>query len=95
VGNDKIYTHATYLVIDFMNIIYSIHAQEKIAERKIPKKIIESSLQRPDTVVSGRGKTKVAHKLIKDRLLRIVYRIENEKFMVITVYCTHPERYGE
>lgn len=78
-----------------MNIIYSIHAQEKIAERKIPRKINESSLLNPDTVVSGREKTQIAHKLIKDRLLRIVYRIENEKYMVITVYCTHPERYGE
>jgi len=78
-----------------MVIIYSNHAKEKIDERKISKRIIENALMHPDTIINSRAGTRIAHKLIRDRLLRIVYRIEKERYVVITVYYAHPERYME
>ena len=78
-----------------MNIIYSNHANEKIAERKISKSTIENSLKNPDTVMDSRAGTRVAHKLINDKLLRIVYRAEKQTCIVISAYYTHPERYEE
>ena len=78
-----------------MNIIYSNHANEKIVERKISKSMIENSLKNPDAVMDSRGGTKVAHKLINDKLLRIVYKAENKTCVVISAYYTHPERYEE
>lgn len=57
--------------------------------------MIEKSLKNPDVVLGGEVGRKVAHKLIKDRLLRIVYTTENDTYVVITAYYTHPERYGE
>ncbi|MFZ3383936.1 MAG: DUF4258 domain-containing protein [Candidatus Methanoperedens sp.] len=78
-----------------MKIIYTNHAEEKIAERKISKRIIEKSLTNPEVVLEGRGEVKIVHKLIRDKLLRIVYRLENDILVVITAYYTHPERYEE
>ena len=78
-----------------MNIIYSNHANEKIRERKISKSTIENSLKNPDAVIDSRGETKVAHKLINDKLLRIVYKAEKKTCVVISAYYTHPERYME
>ena len=54
-----------------MNIVYTIHA-EKIAERKISKKVIEKSLDNPDVILDSIFGRKIVHKLINDRLLRII-----------------------
>lgn len=78
-----------------MDIIYSNHAQEKIDERRISKRIIENAIKHPDANINSRAGTRIAHKFIRDRLLRIVYRIEKERYVVITVYYAHPERYME
>ncbi|MCG2735976.1 MAG: hypothetical protein L6282_06230 [Candidatus Methanoperedenaceae archaeon] len=45
--------------------------------------------------MDSRGGTKVAHKLINDKLLRIVYKAEKKTCVVISAYYTHPERYEE
>ena len=78
-----------------MEIIYTNHAEEKLAERKISKRMIEKSLKNPDAVLDGRADVKIVHKLIRDKLLRIVYRLENDILVVITAYYTHPERYED
>ncbi|MFH1774675.1 MAG: DUF4258 domain-containing protein [Methanobacteriota archaeon] len=76
-----------------MNIVYTNHAEEKIAERKISKTIIEKSLKSPDAVLDSVLGRKIAHKLIKDRLLKIIYTKKKNSYIVITAYYTQPERY--
>ncbi len=76
-----------------MQIAYTNHAEEKIAERKIPKATIEDALKNPDAVVTGTLGRKIAHKLIKDKLLRIVYEQAGREYIIITVYFTEPDRY--
>ncbi|MBI2676238.1 MAG: DUF4258 domain-containing protein [Candidatus Aenigmarchaeota archaeon] len=76
-----------------MEISYTDHAERQIAERKIPKEIIEATLLEPDAVTEGRFGRKIAQKAIKDRLLRIVYSTENGAYIVITTYYTRQERY--
>ncbi len=76
-----------------MDIVYTRHAEEKIAERKPSKTIIEDALRSPDAVLDSVFGKKVAHKLIRNKLLRIVYTRESEKYVVITAYFTEPERY--
>ncbi|HMB45605.1 MAG TPA: DUF4258 domain-containing protein [Candidatus Methanoperedens sp.] len=78
-----------------MEIIYTNHAEEKLAERKISKREIEKSLKNPDAVLDGRDDVKIVHKLIRDKLLRIAYKSEKDFLLVITAYYTHPERYEE
>jgi hypothetical protein len=53
------------------------------------------SLRNPDAIADSRSDGKIVHKLIRDKLLRIVYKSENDILEVITAYYTHPERYEE
>jgi len=78
-----------------MEIIYSAHALEKMKERKITKELIENSISNPDSRIDSRFGRLIIHKIIKDKLLRIVIKKEIDVFMVITAYYTRPERYGE
>jgi len=77
-----------------MEIAYTNHAEEKIAERKIPKTIIEDALKNPNAVADGTLGRKIAHKLIRDKLLRIVYEQAGREYIIITAYYTEPGRYG-
>lgn len=77
-----------------MKLVYTSHAEEKITERKIPKKIIESAFRNPDVILDTRFRRKIVHKLIKDKLLRIIYTKEKDTYIVITAYYAEPERYG-
>jgi len=43
--------------------------------------------------LDGNFGRKIVHKLIKDKLLRIVYEKESDAYIVISAYYTHPERY--
>ena len=56
-----------------MDIIYSNHAQEKIDERRISKRIIENAIKHPDATINSRAGTRIAHKFIRDRLLSYEY----------------------
>jgi hypothetical protein len=76
-----------------MNFAYTDHAKERMAERRISKENIERALRKPDDVSNTKSGRKIARKLIKNKLLRIVYEEENGNFMVITAYYTQPERY--
>jgi len=77
-----------------MKIVYSEHAKEKIEERKISEKIIETAILRPDKILESRFERKIIHKIIGSKLLRVVVKEENDIFIVITAYYTKPERYG-
>jgi len=76
-----------------MDVVYTRHAEEKIAERKLSKTIIENALKNPDTVLESISEKRIAHKLIRNKLLRIVYTRKSEKYVIITAYFTEPERY--
>ena len=78
-----------------MKIVYTDYAEESLADRKISKKLIEDSLKNPDEIVEGKKNRKIAHKIIENKLLRVVF--ENEEntktYIVITSYYTESRRY--
>ena len=76
-----------------MKIVYTDYAEETLKEREISKKIIESALLDPDEVVDGQKDRKIAHKIIKNKLLRVAYETEANVYIVVTAYYTYPERY--
>jgi hypothetical protein len=76
-----------------MNFVYTDHAKERIAERRISKENIERALREPDDVLSTKFGRKIAQKLMRSKLLRIMYEEENGNFVIITAYYTQPERY--
>jgi len=76
-----------------MKIIYSEHGKEKIRERKIPRKTIESAISKPEKILESKSGRKIMHKTIRNKLLRIVIEEENDIFIIITAYYTKLGRY--
>ena len=76
-----------------MKIIYSEHAKDKIGERKISRKTIELAISKPDKILESRFNRRIIHKFVRNKLLRIVLKHENDVFIIITAYYTKPERY--
>ena len=76
-----------------LEINYTNYSEETLADRKIKKTIIEAALFNPDEVFDGRTGRKIAHKLVGDKLLRVIYEFDNKAYIVITAYYTKPERY--
>lgn len=77
-----------------MRIKYTGHAKEKIAEREIPAKLVEQAIAKPDIIINAKFGRKIAQKLVKGKILRIVYTADKKNYTVITAYCAKPERYG-
>ncbi|MAG02409.1 hypothetical protein CMI42_03660 [Candidatus Pacearchaeota archaeon] len=76
-----------------MGIIYTEYADETIIERKIGKESIKQAIITPDEIVDGKDNRKIAHKIIGDKLLRVVFEKEVKAYIVITAYYTQPRRY--
>ena len=76
-----------------MNVIISKHAKERINTYNLTEKIVVESIKNPDEIVKGYAGMLIAHKLINEYLLRIVYSKDNGKLKVITVYPAKKERY--
>jgi hypothetical protein len=69
-----------------MEIIYTLHARMRMLERMIDEKEIEFILLNPDFVDEGRDKTIVASKIIGDKIIKIIYSLQGNKVIIITVY---------
>jgi len=56
-----------------MDIIYTDYAEDSISDRKIDKEIIEDTLLNPDEIIEGKKNRKIAHKIIGEKLLRVIF----------------------
>ena len=68
-----------------MRIIYTIHARKRMLERGIGEKEVELTLSNPDFVEESLNKTLVASKKIGERILKIIYSLQDNKIIIITV----------
>ncbi len=76
-----------------MEFEYISHAEESLAERRLPKSLVEDAVRRPDAVLPGRFGRKIAQKQIGNKLLRVVYEERGNVYIVVTAYYTELERY--
>ena len=76
-----------------MKIVYTSYAEESIADRKLDKSIIGQTLLKPDEIVEGKFNRFVAHKIVRNKLLRVVYEVEDKTYIVATAYYTDIKRY--
>ena len=70
-----------------MNIIYTMHALERIRQRGINKNLVLKCLNEPDKD----EELKDIHRCVKklnDKLIVVIYRVENNDFIIITAYIT-------
>ena len=76
-----------------VDIIISKHAKERIKTYNLTEKIVIEAIRNPDEIIEGYLETIIAHKLLNEHLLRVVYTKEKDKIRVITVYPAKKERY--
>lgn len=76
-----------------MQFEYTDHAEEKILERKLNRKVIESVVVTPDKVIPAAFNRKIAQRKIGNKLLRVVYEEEHEVYIIVTAYYTEANRY--
>lgn len=76
-----------------MNIVISKHARERIKTYNLTEKLVKETVEKPDEIVEGYENTKIAHKLLKDHILRVVYTKEKNNIKIVTVYPAKKERY--
>jgi len=69
-----------------MRIIYTIHARTRMLERGISESDVEFLLSNPDFVEEGKDKTLIASKRINERTIKIIYSLQDNKIIVITVF---------
>ena len=67
-----------------MNIIYTLHAEEQIKERKLIKLWVEEAIQWPDTTQHVGNKYHIIKK-IDGKILKVVY-VKEKHIKVITTY---------
>ena len=55
-------------------------------ERMINEKEVEYILSNPDFVDEGRDKTFIASKIVGDKIIKIIYSLQGNKIIAITIY---------
>ena len=72
---------------------YSSHAEVKIKERAISKRLIKQALKNPDRITSGFYDRIIFEKQIDaEHKIKVVCEKENEVIIVLTSYITRVER---
>jgi hypothetical protein len=77
-----------------MKFQYIPHAEEKIAERKLPKALIEDTIKMPEKVIPSVFGRQIAQRKVAGKLLRVVYEEKEGTYIIITAYYTELGRYG-
>ena len=67
-------------------IIYTDHAEERIAGRGIQKEWVEEAIKKPDKVMDVRHGRKQAIKKVNREEISVVYAKEGDNVIVITVF---------
>ncbi len=76
-----------------MGFRYFEHAENNLADRNIPKKLVQNAILNPDIVLEAKKGRKIAQKLVGNKLLRVIYNSHGKTYIVVTAYYTNPARY--
>ena len=77
-----------------MKFEYTSHAEEKLAERKLEKKLVEDTVAKPEKVIPSAFNRKIAQRKMSGKLLRVVYEEKDGTYIIVTAYYTEVGRYG-
>lgn len=69
-----------------MRLVYTVHARKRMLERGIGEKDVEFIISFPDSVEEGLSQALLAAKGLGGREIKIIYRFQDNKIIIITVY---------
>ncbi len=76
-----------------LTILLTRHLLDAAKDYSLEIKSVLYALVFPDEVIRGHSGRFVAHKLLNDYMVRVVYHYEDDIPVVITVYIARKERY--
>lgn len=76
-----------------MRFIYSDHANENMIERRISRDLVEEAVLFPEKLINTIKGRKIAQKIFRNKLLRVVYKETEKVYIIVTVYFTKVGRY--
>ena len=76
-----------------MNIIIPDYAKGRIKRYNLTEDLVKETLRNPDEIVKGYEGRLIAHKLLNEHVLRVVYLKVKDSARVVTVYPAKKERY--
>jgi len=63
-----------------MKVIYTDYSESAILDRNIDKDVIKDAISNPDELLEGKKGRKIAHKIVGDRLLRVMYEVDAKAY---------------
>ncbi|MBI2649864.1 DUF4258 domain-containing protein [Candidatus Woesearchaeota archaeon] len=76
-----------------MEIIIPNYAKERIKTYNLTEELVKDAIRSPDEVVKSYEGRLIAHKLLNEHVLRVVYLKVEKSIKVVTVYLAKKERY--
>ena len=76
-----------------MKIKITKHAKERMKKYSISSKQTRNCVNNPDVIAEGKNGRKIAQKRINGYVLRVIYEIEANTYVVVTAYKAKRERY--
>lgn len=74
-------------------IKFTKHAEHKLLDRNINKTSVKIALEKPDELLIGKNNTKNIHRVVNNKILRVIYREDEYYYIIITAYLTSKEKY--
>lgn len=76
-----------------MEIIIPNYAKERIKTYSLTEELVKDAIRNPDEIVKGYEGRLIAHKLLNEHILRVVYLKMEGSVKIITIYPAKKERY--
>jgi hypothetical protein len=68
-----------------IDVIFTEHAKQRMIQREISEEEAIETLKNPDSTKQGKPEKQIAIKTFSSKTVRVVYVIENENKVIITV----------
>ena len=76
-----------------MLIFFTRHAKERMERYDLTESQIRNCLTFAEIVLDGENNRKIAQKRLNGYVLRVIFEVQNDTYLVITTYKARGERY--
>lgn len=76
-----------------MSIEYILHAIHRMEKYGVSEKMVEDTIQKPDSILLGHSGRKIYQRQLNGHILRVIVETEAEIKRVVTVYVSGSARY--
>ena len=76
-----------------MFVLFTRHARERMERYDLTETQIRNCLAFPESVLDAENDRKIAQKPLNGYVLRVIFEVQNDTYLVITTYKAKRKRY--